>query len=83
MLAGYTYQQYQTEGLPMEIEFRVQNVKCDGCANAIQSGLSQDPRVKAVTVDVPAGRVTVTTDADIRAELHAALKKLGYPERVA
>jgi copper chaperone len=67
----------------MEIEFYVQNVKCSGCVNAIQTGLGKDPHVQAVQVDIPTGKVVVTSDADIRAELSAALKQLGYPEKAA
>jgi len=67
----------------MKFEFTVQNVKCGGCASAIQTGLRQDARVREVAVDVPAGRVTVETEGDhSRAELSAALKMLGYPEKI-
>ncbi|KAB2935781.1 MAG: heavy-metal-associated domain-containing protein [Candidatus Contendobacter sp.] len=65
----------------MKFEFAVQNIKCGGCASAIQTGLRQDARVLKVAVDVPTGRVTVETEGDRRAELSAALKALGYPER--
>ncbi len=64
----------------MKFEFTVQNVKCGGCASAIQTGLRQDAKVREVTVDVPTGRVTVETEGN-RAELSAALQALGYPER--
>lgn len=67
----------------MKVELLVQNVKCGGCASAIQIGLSKDTRVKAVTVDVPTGRVSVETEGDIGAELRAALQALGYPEKTA
>jgi copper chaperone len=65
----------------MKFEFTVQNVKCGGCASAIQTGLRQDARVREVAVDVPTGQVTVETDGDSRAELSAALQALGYPEK--
>ena len=67
----------------MKSEFFVQNVKCGGCASAIQSRLSQQAQVISVVVDVPTGRVTVETESDIRAELTGALKALGYPEKSA
>ena len=66
----------------MKFEFTVQNVKCGGCASAIQTGLRQDTRVREVTVNVPTGRVTVDIEGGYRAELGAALKALGYPEKV-
>jgi copper chaperone len=65
----------------MEFEFQVQNVKCQGCASAIRAGLGQNPGVREVQVDVPTGRVMVQAENDIRAELGAALKELGYPEK--
>ncbi|HRF64057.1 MAG TPA: heavy metal-associated domain-containing protein [Candidatus Competibacter sp.] len=65
----------------MELEFLVQNVKCNGCAGAIRAGLSKQVGVREVRVDVPTGRVSVLTEGDIRAELGAALKALGYPEQ--
>jgi len=65
----------------MKFEFTVQNVKCGGCASAIQTGLRQDARVREVAVDVPTGQVTVETDGESRAELSAALQALGYPEK--
>ena len=67
----------------MNLEFHVQNVKCNGCVSAIQTGLGKDPRVQAVKVDVPTGKVIVTSEADIRPALSIALKQLGYPEKAA
>ena len=67
----------------MEIEFYVQNVKCGGCVNAIQTGLKADPRVQDVAVDIATGRVVVNSTADIRPELSANLRTLGYPEQAA
>ena len=67
----------------MQIEFSVQNVKCAGCASAIQTGLRQNAAVREVTVDVPTGRVTVDAVSDIRATLSGLLKALGYPEIAA
>lgn len=65
----------------MKLEFSVQNVKCSGCASAIQTGLRQNAQVREVTVDVPTGRVTVEAEEDIRAELGRMLRALGYPEK--
>lgn len=65
----------------MKLEFSVQNVKCGGCASAIQTGLRQNARVREVTVDVPTGRVVVEVEEDIRTELGRLLGALGYPEK--
>lgn len=65
----------------MKLEFTVQNVKCGGCASAIQASLRQNAQVLDVAVDVPAGRVTVEVETDIRAELSTVLTALGYPDK--
>jgi len=77
------YSPDRNEAAAMELEFYVQNVKCGGCVNAIQTGLRADPRVQDVAVDIPGGRVVVTSAADIRPELRAQLRTLGYPEQAA
>ncbi len=65
----------------MELQFQVQNVKCQGCASAIRDGIGQHPQVRDVQVDVPTGRVVVETTGDVREELSGMLKGLGYPEK--
>ena len=65
----------------MKLEFNVQNVKCGGCASAIQAGLRQDARIREVTVDIPTGRVVVEAEEDIRTEAGRMLQDLGYPEK--
>ena len=65
----------------MKLEFSVQNVKCGGCASAIQAGLRQNAQVREVTVDVPTGRVGGEAEEDIRTQLIRMLQGLGYPEK--
>jgi copper chaperone len=65
----------------MNLTIDVENVKCGGCANSIRKGLSEDPRVRSVEVDVPAGRVSVEASEDIRADVVARLARLGFPEK--
>jgi copper chaperone len=67
----------------MQEQFQVQNVKCGGCASAIQTGLQTLDGVNEVTVDIPSGQVSVTGTALSRAQLSAKLAALGYPERPA
>ncbi len=57
----------------------VRNVKCGGCAAAIQEGLGKLPGVSRVEVDVASGLVTVEGDTLDRAGLRAELARLGYP----
>ncbi|MDQ5908533.1 MAG: copper chaperone [Pseudomonadota bacterium] len=65
----------------MELEFQVQNVKCQGCASAIREGLSKHPQVQAVRVEVSTGQMIVETTGEVRGELSGLLKELGYPEK--
>jgi len=60
--------------------FTVQNVKCGGCASAIESGIGEMAGVSSVSVDIESGGVTVDGDALERAELSNKLTELGYPE---
>jgi copper chaperone len=65
----------------MELAFEVDNIKCGGCARSIERALKEVPQVSAVGVDVDAGRVTVSAQADVREPVREALLRLGYPER--
>ena len=62
--------------------FAVNNVKCGGCATAIQLGLAGLPGVSAVEVNFPGGPVTVRGEGLERAALAKKLAELGYPEAV-
>lgn len=61
-------------------QFTVSNVKCGGCASAIQNGLKDLPGVETVEVSVQDGRVTVTGEGLSREQLGGKLAELGYPE---
>jgi len=62
--------------------FAVNNVKCGGCASAIQQGLAGQSGVSAVEVNFPGGPVTVRGEGLGRAALAKKLAELGYPEAV-
>lgn len=65
----------------MEISIAVDNIKCGGCANSIRKKLQERCSLADLAVDVEQGMVQVSADNDIRAELVAALRELGHPER--
>lgn len=58
----------------------VENIKCSGCANSIQQGLSKIEKVEDINVDVETGIITVAGDAD-RDLIVNKLYQLGYPEK--
>lgn len=61
--------------------FVVSNVKCQGCVQNIQTNLSTQPGVSAVTVELASGAVTVSGQGLDRATLATLLATLGYPEK--
>ena len=65
----------------MELQFEVENVKCGGCANTIETALRADPRLKSVAVDLSRHTVTVEAAADVRHDVATTLARLGYPEK--
>lgn len=61
------------------IELQASNIKCGGCASAIQEGLGSLPGVTAVEVDIDTGRVRVEGGNPDREAIVARLAELGYP----
>lgn len=59
--------------------FAVKNVKCAGCANAIQKSLSVLPGVQQVEVKFPGGPVTVRGEQLDREAIAKKLAEIGYP----
>lgn len=60
--------------------FIAQNIKCAGCAESIQVGVSALQGVESVEVDVKTGEVVVVGSAVNREKVAACLLDLGYPE---
>jgi len=63
------------------LELLVENVKCGGCANAIQEGLSALQGIHEVTVGIESGTVTIHGEGYNDKEIHTKLNDLGYPVR--
>jgi copper chaperone len=59
----------------------VENIKCGGCANTIETRLRKLDAVTDVQVEVEQGRVTVEAGDDDRATLAEILLRSGYPEK--
>ena len=69
------------QGNRMKYVIDADNIKCGGCASAIQDALGGLDGVQAVDVDIDSGRVTVTADEGLRNVLAATLQASGYPEK--
>jgi copper chaperone CopZ len=64
----------------MTYSIEVENIKCGGCINSIESGLLSVAGVKQVTID----KVTETVNIEASSELQPLLNKLtamGYPQK--
>lgn len=64
----------------MNEQFNVRNVKCDGCASAIQNGLKELRGVADIEVSIEDGTVHVRGENLDRSQLSKKLAELGYPE---
>ena len=59
--------------------FRVEGMTCDHCRNAVTTEVSAVSGVRAVTVDVKAGTVTVSADQPLdQSDIAAAVDEAGY-----
>lgn len=59
--------------------FQVAGMTCDHCAHAVTGEVSQLPGVKQVYVDVPTGRVHVTSVQPLKTgEIRTAIDEAGY-----
>jgi len=61
------------------LDLTVQNVKCGGCASAIQKGLAGLPGIERVEVDIAGGHVRIEGDKLDPDAITARLAELGYP----
>lgn len=64
------------------VDLRVEGMTCASCVSHVNAALAPLAGVAEVSVDLEAGRVRVSGDADARA-LIAALEDAGYPAKVA
>ena len=62
------------------IDLRVEGMSCASCVRHVNAALASVAGVTEVSVDLAAGRVRVSGDADAQA-LIAALQIAGYPAR--
>jgi len=59
--------------------FQVEGMTCDHCRNAVTTEVSAVSGVDAVSVDLEAGTVTVSTDQPVdRSRIAAAVDESGY-----
>jgi len=59
--------------------FKVQNVKCGGCANTLKTKLADEFGDIEVNLEVMPREISLIIEQERIAELRQALKALGYP----
>jgi copper chaperone len=65
------------------IHLEVQGMRCGGCVKSVTAALNQLPGVNNVSVDLPAGHVTVNGDLTQGGDpLVLALTAAGYPAKL-
>jgi len=58
----------------------VANMKCNGCANTVKTGLLKLKGIKNVEVDIEKGSISVSCEDIERSVIINKLLSLGYPE---
>jgi copper chaperone len=62
-----------------ETTYTVTGMTCDHCASSVREEVGAVDGVTEVAVDVPTGKVTVTSDKEITADaVRAAVEEAGY-----
>ena len=64
----------------MSYEITVENIKCGGCTNTINTRLKNHDAVNDCTIDIGNGVITIDGDETHKTEIAQLLLKLGYPE---
>ena len=59
--------------------FKVQNVKCGGCANTLMTKLSDTFGAIEVNLELTPREITLTIEDEKIPQLREALRSLGYP----
>lgn len=63
------------------LELDVENVKCAGCASAIQDGLTSLEGIEKVEVEIESGHVSISGDSLSATAIREKLSELGYPAK--
>jgi copper chaperone len=63
------------------MEIKVENIKCNGCANSIINGLKNIPGVQNVNIDIENGIVKIDDSENLdKSIVLSKLLSMGYPE---
>jgi copper chaperone len=61
------------------LEFKVQNIKCGGCASTIETTLNDIAGIDKVNVDISSGMVSVEHNETSMDSISQKLTEIGFP----
>jgi len=61
------------------LEFKVQNIKCGGCASTIEDALKDMMGIAKVSVDIAAGMVSIEHNETSMEQISQKLTEIGFP----
>jgi copper chaperone CopZ len=64
----------------MSTQYKVENMKCNGCVSTVKGALDDLPGTNAVSVDLTSGLAEIDGDVDSQ-EVEKVLAALGYPAK--
>ena len=65
----------------MQYVIEVENVKCGGCVNTIETNLLKISGIQSTAVDIDNGVITLEANENLRETIVHSLQSLGYPEK--
>ncbi len=64
-----------------KIELDVENIKCGGCASAIEDGLKSLDGIESIEVNIENGHVSISGDSLSETAIREKLAALGFPAK--
>jgi len=64
-----------------QLELDVENVKCGGCASAIEEGLKSLGNIESIEVNIENGHVSISGNSLSEPAIREKLAALGFPAK--
>lgn len=63
-----------------KLQFKVKNIKCDGCVKSIKNELGKYTNINEVIIDKEEGKVSINGKDLDKSTIIKDLEKIGFPE---